>query len=77
MLCFFVGQILLDTAYTSVDFIIIIFIFPFFFSHNFLKERGVEYDHGIKLKENPLFRIINRNSRIKGWDALYDIGNQT
>lgn len=31
MLCFFVGQIFLDTAYTSVDFIIIIFIFPFFF----------------------------------------------
>lgn len=35
MLCFFVGQILLDTAYTSVDFIIIIFIFPFFSPFSF------------------------------------------
>lgn len=57
MLCFFVGQILLDTQRTlSVDFIIIFislfffsFLFFFFFHNDFLEERGVEYDHGIKL----------------------------
>lgn len=55
MLCFFVEQILLDTQrILSVDFIIIFislfFFFLSFFSHNdFLEERGVEYDHGIKL----------------------------